>query len=63
MLSHYDARKNRLLAALLKADLRRWSTHLLPVELPLGMVLYESRYAEPRLFPDDCNRLAAPCPG
>ncbi|MGJ7538540.1 MULTISPECIES: Crp/Fnr family transcriptional regulator [unclassified Variovorax] len=36
-----DAKKNRLLAALTDADLRRWLPLLERVEMPLGQVLYE----------------------
>jgi CRP-like cAMP-binding protein len=37
-----DARDNRLLAALPDPELQRWLPLLEPVELPLGLVLYES---------------------
>jgi CRP-like cAMP-binding protein len=37
-----EARRNRLLAALPEAELLRWLPQLEPVELPLGLVLYES---------------------
>ena len=37
-----DARRNLLLAALPAADWLRWSPHLEPIEMPLGMVLCES---------------------
>ncbi len=37
-----DPRKNRLLAALPKAELQRWLPQLEWVEMPLGHVLYES---------------------
>lgn len=36
-----DVRKNRLLAALAGADLRRWLPQLERVDMPLGQVLYE----------------------
>jgi len=36
-----DVRKNRLLAALADADLRRWLEQLERVDMPLGQVLYE----------------------
>ena len=36
-----DARKNRLLAALPVDALERWLSHLEPVDMPLGQVLYE----------------------
>jgi CRP-like cAMP-binding protein len=36
-----DARKNRLLAALPEDALERWLPHLEPVDMPLGLVLYE----------------------
>ena len=34
--------QNQLLAALPEAEFERWSQHLVPVDLPLGEVLYES---------------------
>jgi CRP-like cAMP-binding protein len=37
-----EARRNHLLAALPEAELLRWLPQLEPVELPLGLVLYES---------------------
>jgi CRP-like cAMP-binding protein len=37
-----DPRKNRLLAALPKAELQRWLPHLEYVDMPLGEVLYEA---------------------
>lgn len=37
-----DPRQNRLLAALPEAEWSRWVTHLEPVDMPLGKVLYES---------------------
>jgi CRP-like cAMP-binding protein len=36
-----DCAKNRLLAALPQAELQRWQPQLEPVEMPLGLVLYE----------------------
>jgi CRP-like cAMP-binding protein len=39
-----DARKNRLLAALPQDALERWRSHLEPVDMPLGHVLYEPGY-------------------
>jgi CRP-like cAMP-binding protein len=35
-------RENRLLAALPEEDLRRWTEHLEPIDMPLADVLYES---------------------
>jgi CRP-like cAMP-binding protein len=40
-----DARRNQLLAALPEAEWQRWSAQLEPVEMPLGLVLYESGMA------------------
>jgi CRP-like cAMP-binding protein len=37
-----DPTSNHLLRALPDAERERWSSHLEPIELPLGMVLYES---------------------
>jgi CRP-like cAMP-binding protein len=37
-----DPRHNRLLAALPPAEWARWASHLEPVDMPLGKVLYES---------------------
>ncbi|HWJ36665.1 MAG TPA: Crp/Fnr family transcriptional regulator [Steroidobacteraceae bacterium] len=37
-----DPRENQLLAALPDKQWARWSSHLEPVELPLGSVIYES---------------------
>jgi len=37
-----DPRQNRLLAALPPAEWARWASHLEPVDMPLGKVLYES---------------------
>ncbi len=37
-----DPRRNRLLAALPEADWQRWLPELEPIDLPHGMVLYES---------------------
>ena len=37
-----DPQKNQLLAALPDADYQRWLPQLEPVDLPLGMVVYES---------------------
>ncbi len=37
-----EPRSNHLLAALPEAEWQRWSTQLEPVEMPLGLVLYES---------------------
>jgi CRP-like cAMP-binding protein len=37
-----DLKKNRLLAALPEAELRRWLPHLEYVDMPLGDVLYEA---------------------
>lgn len=37
-----DARLNQLLAALPQAEWERWSAQLEPVDMPLGLVLYES---------------------
>ena len=37
-----EPRTNRLIAALPDADWQRWQSHLEPIELPLGLVLYES---------------------
>lgn len=37
-----DARLNQLLAALPQAEWARWSAQLEPVDMPLGLVLYES---------------------
>jgi CRP-like cAMP-binding protein len=37
----HESRKNQLIAALPEADWQRWLPDLQPVELPLGMVLYE----------------------
>jgi CRP-like cAMP-binding protein len=37
-----DPRQNRLLAALPDAEWARWVSHLEPVDMPLGKVLYES---------------------
>ncbi len=37
-----DARQNQLLAALPETDWHRWQTHLEPVELPRGEVLFEA---------------------
>jgi len=37
-----DAKRNALLAALPEAEWQRWLPQLEPVQLPLGMVLYES---------------------
>ena len=49
-----DAKTNRLLAAIPKADWARWLSQLEPVELPLGLVLYESgRTLTHAYFPTD----------
>jgi CRP-like cAMP-binding protein len=37
-----DPRQNRLLAALPSDEWERWASHLEPVDMPLGKVLYES---------------------
>lgn len=37
-----DPRQNKLLASLPKAEFERWLPHLEPVDLTLGLVLYES---------------------
>jgi CRP-like cAMP-binding protein len=37
-----DARHNHLLAALPEAEWQRWAAQLEPVDMPLGLVLYES---------------------
>src|SRR5450830_930836 len=42
MISLIDAQQNRLLAVLPETELQRWLPQLEPVDLPLGMVLYES---------------------
>ncbi len=42
MPSPTDPRANRLLAALPEDEWRRWQPFMEPVDLPLGMVLYES---------------------
>jgi CRP-like cAMP-binding protein len=42
MLTASEAKENHLLAALPDADLQRWLPALEPVDLPLGLVLYES---------------------
>jgi len=42
MVSKVDPRQNRLLAALDDADRERFAEHLVPVDMPLGEVLYES---------------------
>jgi len=42
MLTATDAKKNHLLAALADAEWQRWLPQLELVELPLGLVLYES---------------------
>jgi len=42
MISLIDAQKNQLLAVLPEAELERWLPQLEWVEMPLGMVLYES---------------------
>lgn len=42
MLSASDPRHNQLLAALPDEEWARWKTHLEPVDMPLGKVLYES---------------------
>jgi CRP-like cAMP-binding protein len=49
-----DAKANRLLAALPEAEWRRWWPLLEPVELPLGLVIYESgRTLSHVYFPTD----------
>jgi hypothetical protein len=42
MVTASDATENHLLSALPDAELQRWLPLLEPVELPLGLVLYES---------------------
>ncbi len=42
MLTASEARKNHLLAVLPVAELQRWLPQLEVVDLPLGLVLYES---------------------
>lgn len=37
-----DPRQNHLLAALPEAEFERWLPNLMPIEMPLGSVLYES---------------------
>ncbi len=44
------ARQNKLLAALSKDDLQRWLGGLEPMEMPLGMVLYESGSTMPYVY-------------
>ena len=49
-----DARTNQLLAAIPSADWLRWLPELEPIELPLGLVLYESgRTLDHVYFPID----------
>jgi CRP-like cAMP-binding protein len=50
-----DPRKNLLLAALSAAELKRLRTHLEPVDMPLGDVVYESgRHLDHVYFPTTC---------
>jgi CRP-like cAMP-binding protein len=50
-----EARKNGLLAALPEAEWARWRDQLEPVDMPLGMVIYESGSQLSHVyFPTDC---------
>ena len=46
----HDIKLNRLLAALPDEELKRWIPQLELIELPLGLVLYESRGAENHVY-------------